>query len=70
MPFLIKFENFPKTSTDEIMSELEFSATDDKSLHLQVDETMETETDESLETGKRDAFRSITSDSDSESSLS
>lgn len=69
MPFLIKFENFPKTSTDEIMSELEFSATDDESLHLQVDETMETETDESLETGKRDAFRSITSDSDSESIL-
>ncbi|XP_065940280.1 uncharacterized protein [Magallana gigas] len=51
------------------MSELDFSATDDESLHLQIDETMETETDESLETGKRDAFRSITSDSDSESIL-
>lgn len=51
------------------MSELDFSATDDESLHLQIDETMETETDESLETGKRDAFRSMTSDSDSESIL-
>lgn len=26
------------------MSELDFSATDDESLHLQIDETMETET--------------------------
>nr|XP_034315253.1 uncharacterized protein LOC117685096 [Crassostrea gigas] len=51
------------------MSKLDFSATDDESLHLQIDETMETETDESLETGKRDAFRSITSDSDAESIL-
>ena len=51
------------------MSELDFSATDDESLHLQIDETMVTETDEILQTGKRDAFRSITSDSDSESIL-
>eukprot|EP00105_Crassostrea_gigas_P005828 XP_011419555.1 PREDICTED: uncharacterized protein LOC105322507 [Crassostrea gigas] len=51
------------------MSELDFSATADESLHLQIDETMVTETDESLETGKRDAFRSITSNSESESIL-